>query len=25
LGDLQQELDSGKQYEEPVSYSAYSF
>jgi hypothetical protein len=25
LGDLQQELDSGKQYEEPVSYLAYSF
>jgi hypothetical protein len=23
LGDLQQELDSGKQYEEPVCYSVY--
>jgi serine/threonine protein kinase len=23
LGDLQQELDSGKQYEEPVCYLAY--
>jgi serine/threonine protein kinase len=25
LGDLQQELDSGKQYEEPVRYLACSF
>jgi serine/threonine protein kinase len=25
LGDLQQELDSGKQYEEPVSYSHFVF
>jgi serine/threonine protein kinase len=25
LGDLQKELDSEKQYEEPVSYLAYSF
>jgi serine/threonine protein kinase len=25
LGDLQQELDSGKQYEEPVCYFAYLF
>jgi hypothetical protein len=25
LGDLQQELDSGKQYEEPVSYSYFVF
>jgi serine/threonine protein kinase len=24
LGDLQEELDSGKQYEEPVSYLTYS-
>jgi serine/threonine protein kinase len=25
LGDLQKELDSGKQYEEPVSYFLFNF